>query len=207
MADWYYEENGAQRGPVSEADLRVMLGNGLLARDTRVWTASFGSQWLPASQTELRAHAQAAPAGGPPPLTGAAPLQPAFAYPVPPIAGAGGMPMTTSAWLIIGLPILMLVAEIMLAFAGRNPNVPPQTTAIGFWGGVLLLVFAWKDAQAIQRAGFNPTKRTMVPFMLLTPIGYFIRRKVVTGSSLAPLWMWLACGLGYGILSLALFPE
>lgn len=207
MADWYYEENGAQRGPVSEADLRVMLGNGLLARDTRVWTASFGAQWLPASQTELRAHAQTTPAGGPPPLTGAAPLRPAFAHPMPPMAGAGGMPVTAYMWLIALFPLFTLAADIALAAAGKNPNVPPQSTGIGLWTGVFLMLFAWKDAQAIQRAGFNPTKRTMVPFMLLTPVGYFIRRKVVTGSSLSPLWMWLACGLGYGILSIALFPE
>ncbi|TIM22860.1 MAG: DUF4339 domain-containing protein [Mesorhizobium sp.] len=36
MADWYYEENGAQRGPLSEGDLNAMLVNDLLPPNTLV---------------------------------------------------------------------------------------------------------------------------------------------------------------------------
>ncbi|WP_352793342.1 DUF4339 domain-containing protein [Mesorhizobium sp. M0243] len=48
MPDWYFEEDGAQRGPLSESDLNAMLVNHLLPRDTLVWTASLGSSWKPA---------------------------------------------------------------------------------------------------------------------------------------------------------------
>ena len=54
------------------------------------------------------------------------------------------------------------------------------------------------DAKAVAAAGLNPQRRVMVPFILLTPIGYFIRRRVVARSlSLAPLWLYLACALVY----------
>src|SRR5882757_4579205 len=81
MADWYYEENGSQRGPVGEADLNTMLVNSLLDAHTRVWTPSFGPTWKPASQTHLEAAPQPVRppplppvSAAPPPLPAAAPI-------------------------------------------------------------------------------------------------------------------------------------
>ncbi len=47
--------------------------------------------------------------------------------------------------------------------------------------------------EAIELAGLNPQRRALVPFLWLTPIGYFIRRNKLTGLPLTPLWVWLGC--------------
>ncbi len=85
---------------------------------------------------------------------------------------------------------------MVLVLAGVEAGEPPVSTGITIWSGILTLLAAWKDAQAVERAGeLNPQRRALVPFMLLTPIGYFIRRRHVAGLSLTPLWVWLMCAV------------
>jgi len=43
---WYYVENGQQRGPVSEEDLRALAQNGSIQPDTLVWRQGQAS-WIP----------------------------------------------------------------------------------------------------------------------------------------------------------------
>lgn len=76
MTEWYYEENGRQRGPMAEADLAAMFANRFLPADARVSIEAFGGEWRPASHTQLvrssGRHAAAAGAGAvtpaPPPV-------------------------------------------------------------------------------------------------------------------------------------------
>jgi len=48
--EWYYAENGQQRGPVPVTALREMAANGILKPTDLVWTEGM-SQWAPASAT------------------------------------------------------------------------------------------------------------------------------------------------------------
>ncbi|MGP2490708.1 DUF4339 domain-containing protein [Mesorhizobium sp. PUT5] len=202
MTDWYYEESGAQRGPVSEADLRVMLGNGLLAHDTRVWTAKFGTRWLPASQTELHA------AGGPPPLTGGAGAPPplgAARYTPPVQAGAYSAASATVAYKptyanLLALVLMIVMAMEIIALAvGVSPYSRAFQRGGTFWTAALSFLFAYKDANRIKAAGLNRENRTLVPFLLLTQIGYFLRRKSIAGLPLTPLWLWIGSVVVYVI--------
>lgn len=62
---------------------------------------------------------------------------------------------------------------------------------------------AYKDASGINASGRNPEKKPLVPFMLLTPIGYLWRRASVTGSPFKLLWIFLGCVLVFVIVEAA----
>jgi hypothetical protein len=200
MTDWYYEDNGTQRGPVSESDLNAMLVNRLLPPSTLVWSEGLGSVWKPASQTHLEAAPQ--PVRPPPlPTTASPPLLPAAAAGGAPALGRQvtlapptvKSPLTEkwAMWLAFS-PLFYLAADIILASAGIDPyGHSPQAVGSLFWCGMATLWLAYKDARAINDAGRNPQHRTLVPFLLLFPIGYLIRRRIVAATSLTPLWIWL----------------
>jgi hypothetical protein len=61
---WHMAENGATKGPFSEADLAALVASGALTRGTMVWSAGMEG-WKPAADTALsRLFAQVPP---PPP--------------------------------------------------------------------------------------------------------------------------------------------
>jgi uncharacterized membrane protein len=49
MSDWYYAQDGVQKGPMNEAQLKEMIANKQLPGDTLVWREGF-SEWSPANQ-------------------------------------------------------------------------------------------------------------------------------------------------------------
>ncbi|MGX8010115.1 DUF4339 domain-containing protein [Mesorhizobium sp. ORM8.1] len=192
MKTWFYEENGQQRGPISESDLVTMFANRLLSLETRVWTAAFGNEWRPASQTPL------AEARGvmPPPLasTGTTAAQPLTS------ALQDAAPSDLWAYLLAFSPLLLIVLEMVF----YNPLFPApgdKVPVAGVWLGLLL---AWADARNLSRSRRNPQMRRMVPFVLLTPIGYFWRRWAITRTSIKFLWIWIACFVAYVISVAAL---
>lgn len=192
MSAWFYEENGQQRGPVGEADLAAMFANRFLPAETRVRTEAFGGEWRPASQTPLVRSSGVMP---PPLAAGAATAAPApVGAPryVPPYAA----PSELWAYLLAFSPLLLIVLEIAI----YNPFVRAPgdvTPVVGFWIGLLL---AWGDARNLNRSGRNPQLRTMVPFVLRSPVGYFWRRWAITRGSIKFLWIWIACLLVYAMI-------
>jgi len=71
MSEWYYSKDGAQSGPVSDAELKALLANGTLdANAVLVWSSGM-ADWIPAARvpelagTPAPAHdPYAAPASG-----------------------------------------------------------------------------------------------------------------------------------------------
>lgn len=190
MTDWYFEQNGEQRGPIDQDDLALMFSKQLLPADTRVWTASFGGEWKPASQTPFAQAARVSP----PPLNPAPPSTvPASKVDVyvPPYQP----PTDAYAYWLAFLPLPLLFLDIVLASTAGG-EVPSEDSigsvsgVVGFWAGLAL---AAVDAKNLHRSGRNPKPRPLVPFVLLTPIAYFWRRHVLVGASLKFLWIWLAC--------------
>ncbi|MER9546459.1 DUF4339 domain-containing protein [Mesorhizobium sp. M0437] len=207
MPDWYYEESGAQRGPVSEGDLNTMLANHLLPPNALVWTANLGPNWKPASQTHLEAAPQpvrppplptvSAPS---PPLPATAPIvlgrQATLAVPA---SGAVLSPPTEkwAMWLAF-TPLIFLAADIIFASAGIDPyGDNNQARGAAIWSGIGTLWLTYKDAKAINNAGLNPQRRWLLPFIMLMPIGYFVRRRYVAATPLTPLWIWLVSAVVY----------
>ncbi len=217
MAEWYYQENGAQRGPVAEGDLNTMLVNHLLPPNTLVWTASLGSAWKPASQT----HLEAAPQPVRPP-----PLPQATMPPPPPLPSARAPLPTISAgltsdsievppedfrpervpahdhyakWMAFW-PLLLMVIDLVLIADGKNVESDPYagvTSLLAVWGS---LIFAVLDARTIYHSWRNPKRRVLVPFVFLSPLAYFWRRAWLLKTSYAYLWIWLGCAFAYAIV-------
>ncbi|WP_349370036.1 DUF805 domain-containing protein [Salinarimonas sp.] len=73
---WYYAENGAQRGPYSEAQMTALVRDGALARETLVWNPGL-TEWTALGETSLGGLLPAVPPPPPPP---------------PPPAGSGSVP-------------------------------------------------------------------------------------------------------------------
>ena len=63
---WHVAENGATKGPFSQADLAGMAASGALARDSQVWTAGQDG-WKPAADTDLARLLGQVPPPPPPP--------------------------------------------------------------------------------------------------------------------------------------------
>jgi len=49
---WYYEAEGATVGPVSAADIRMLLENGFISPETLLWREGL-AEWLPLRKTEF----------------------------------------------------------------------------------------------------------------------------------------------------------
>lgn len=213
MKVWFYESEGGAVGPVAEDELTTMFRDKRLPASVLVWTEDFGDTWKPALSTPLVSVRQ------PPPLR----RQSVTSLPTPPKLGIAqpaprlpGSPVALQpepraeiesiyAWLIAVSPLLILGVDIALTAAGIDVNKHPVSSGISIWSGILMLLAAWKDAQAVERTGLNSERRTLVPFMLLTPIGYFLRRRQVARFSLTPLWIWLACAAVFAIIEIAMF--
>lgn len=55
MNQWYYGSQGQQNGPVTETELRHLIGQGLISRETLVWREGM-QEWRKLSEvTELQA--------------------------------------------------------------------------------------------------------------------------------------------------------
>lgn len=192
---WHYEDNGDQHGPVGEADLRLMLEQGLLSAQTRVWTENFGPTWKSAADAGLLAGSKPVPPPLPPRVARTASES---------AATTSNTPTRRFSRLVALMPVFVLGFDILLAMFGINPNLPPVSSGTAFWSAVLTIIFAVKDARLVTDAGLNPKGRAIAPFILLTPIGYFLRRKQVANLPLTELWVWLGCVLvfliGKGVL-------
>lgn len=197
MTTWFYEASGKSEGPVSETELSAMLANGKLPPTTKVWNETFGQEWRTASATSLL---------GNPPTARSAASQPMGPPPVNRSdAAATSSYMPTNANLIAAIPVLVIVADLVAIAGGANPLAHPVSTGISMWAAILSFFFAWRDSKRAALAGLNPHGRAIAPFVLLTPIGYFLRRKAVTSLPLTPLWLWLAAVIVYVIFSGAMY--
>lgn len=224
MADWYYEENGAQRGPLSEGDLNAMLVNHLLPPNTLVWTASIGSAWKPASQTHLEAAPQPV---RPPPL-------PQTAVVSPPLPAAhrsallqntaGGASTSFNEWpttyrpervpahddyakWLAFTPLLGLAVEFILGAGGNGIENERFDCILSVFFFLANSIFAALDSRNVYRSWRNPKRKALGPFIFLTPIAYFWRRARITGSSFDYLWIWLACAVAYLIGFVIMAPD
>ncbi len=66
---WHVADNGATKGPFTDADLAAMIAAGTLTRATQVWTAGQDA-WKPAAETELTRLFAMVPPPPPPPAPG-----------------------------------------------------------------------------------------------------------------------------------------
>ncbi|MEI7954533.1 MAG: DUF805 domain-containing protein [Verrucomicrobiota bacterium] len=135
MAIWYYESNGAQQGPVDEAEAVALLANGTLTVRSLVWREGL-VDWVPLHQSELSRYL-ASPSAPPPP-------------PPPPfIRGPGGAgsvnpyqpPQAISSDFpyVDGPRVELTWTQILWSFEGRIPR-RSYWAGIGIWIGVFMVM-------------------------------------------------------------------
>ncbi|ESX09972.1 hypothetical protein X768_16645 [Mesorhizobium sp. LSJC265A00] len=100
-------------------------------------------------------------------------------------------------WLAFS-PLILLGIEIAFVAAGFDPyGNNAQARGLTLWTLIATIWLAYLDANAISMSGRNPERRWLLPFILLLPLGYFLRRWYVAASSLTPLWIWLVSAVMY----------
>lgn len=317
--DWYYEDGGRARGPVTRDQLVELLVSAFVPPSARVWTPAFGDEWRSVDQTDLLprrpmppplpptapspaglgteigptggndrptqqgharpdsgepAGARKASAAGYPPEPGqsaptaalgpangmpdpmpppgytpnrpsgratdldggapttlpaehsaqhrsppllttddlalpthrAGPATPPSGHAAPPYIPPGAnKPLDTFAQLLAFSPLIFAALDLMVAVSGNDPNGDNRIArALPYWITVGTIVLAVMDSRRIADHGLNPQRRTLAPFVLLTPIGYFIRRNGVVPHSLRFLWIWLASVVGFFVIEIAI---
>ena len=130
MANWYYEFNGAQHGPVAAAAAVTLLSNGTLSARSLVWREGL-ADWVPLQQSELACYLAAAGAA-PPPFLGAGAA--ASVNPYQPPQAMASEPLFPSE------PGLELTwKQILWSFEGRIPR-RTYWAGIGIWLAIIMVV-------------------------------------------------------------------
>ena len=101
---WFYAANGLQNGPVSEAQLRELIGRGTVVADTLVWSEGMAA-WQKAGEV--------------PGLFAGAASPPAFpgsggSIPTPGIGGAGALSVDFGIWDYVWRSIVLLIGAIFV---------------------------------------------------------------------------------------------
>lgn len=125
--NWYYVENGQQKGPVTQDQLDELARQGVIKADTLVWTDGMAN-WLPYSQAR--------------PGTGAAPMPPSggTAYAAS-VSAADAEAVALGK--VKGPAIAMLVNGALIALfslfgtlqhlLGKKPEMPPMPPEVPPW--------------------------------------------------------------------------
>lgn len=169
MARWHYRIEGRTLGPALANEIGDLRRRNEINDDTLVWNDEIGTNWVKLGTVrELTPAVDRSDERGPSETS----LRPRH-------------------WelLIVGSPILLWAAHI--AMSQLLPGAPElaSITAVAI-SGIVTCWLGFKDSQT-WLAG----KQGATPFwgyMLLSPAGYFLRRRAVTGAPIAPLAWWLA---------------
>ncbi|MCT6854905.1 MAG: DUF4339 domain-containing protein [Bombella apis] len=146
---WYYERDGQQAGPVSQAELIRLMIQRVITPQTLVWHPAFGNEWRPASRAGLPVPSGdvkifTLALGGPKPATTIA-------------AGTGGklgkVPFLW-AWMLL----LPEVVNVTLLFAGQILHwaVDLGSALTGVSISAILFLALIQDRKTLTLAGVTP---------------------------------------------------
>ncbi|MCH7225608.1 GYF domain-containing protein [Haloferula sp. A504] len=116
MANWYYGENGEQRGPVEEHELREMIAAGKVGGDTIIWREGMDN-WQKLSEVpEWSGQIVGSPS----------PAQPVSPYQSPAAGGVGPYPVAPNngnaiASLICGITSILMLFTCFLGIIAAIP--------------------------------------------------------------------------------------
>lgn len=162
--EWYYVQNGSQRGPVTATELKSLLSNKTIDPETQVWRTGLG-EWKSVRETELADIVQHVPP------------------PISPTLVRNGL-----VWTVAVLPLLFgiidasiahenqmaLARTFTLGFPAKTPirDVPP-----GIYTGLTMTLCFW-DSFRLKKAGYQIGYLPVAS--LITPVYLFLRAKKVT---------------------------
>jgi hypothetical protein len=148
---WYYIKDDQRKGPISESDIRGLVENGTITRDTLVWREGM-SDWQQAGSSYLREH-----------FTDVPPLVPTVST-TPALYSAHYDPKSfKTLWLwftllsAIGYPLCIIYVGIPIAIAG----------------GVLMCILLYRFWAVIQDGNVRTTPGKAVGFLFIPLFNFY----------------------------------
>ncbi|MDR2335466.1 MAG: DUF4339 domain-containing protein [Burkholderiaceae bacterium] len=169
---WFYEDKGQRKGPVSEEAMTRLIQSSTISRGTPVWKQGL-PEWIPIEDTDLRAHLDTT---SPPPLS-------------------GDHINNTLVWILAFAPLIGYLLEWVVAGAIHNGNEYAMERAMGdskYWFITLGLniVLSFADEKHLRKAGHNTSK--FKGWVWLVPV-YLYQRARATKQNLAYFSIWIIC--------------
>lgn len=190
LANWYYVQNGTQRGPITGDELRALLKDKTIDPETQVWRAGLG-EWKSVRTSELAGAIENVPP------------------PISPTLVRNGLVWTAALLpLVFGFIDASIVHENQMALmrtfslgAPLKKAIPEIPAAIP--GGTTLLLCLW-DYLRLRKAGYDLSKIIWTA-IILPPIYLFLRAKKVRQRPTYAI-TWIVSATIYVLLMAAVSP-
>ncbi|MDI1270530.1 MAG: DUF4339 domain-containing protein [Polaromonas sp.] len=172
-AIWFHEEDGSRKGPLTEAEMVVLIGSGKVTGSTAVWKKGF-PDWLKLERTELKAYLDDK---APPPLR-------------------GEHINNTVIWVLAFAPLIGLMLEYFVAGIiyrnGRLAELAVENNKYWFITVALNIGLCYYDEHRLKLAGHDTSKFKGLAFIV--PV-YLYQRAMALHHNLAYFIVWIACFL------------
>ena len=170
--NWFYEENGQRKGPITETEMIKFIKSSTVSHGTSVWKKGF-PDWVKVENTDLRIHLDN---DAPPPLS-------------------GEYINNTLAWVLAFAPSIGYFLEWIVAGAMHGDNEIAAQIAMNnskYWFVTLALniALAFFDEKRLKKAGHNTDK--FKGWVWLVPV-YLYQRAKATKQNLAYFIVWIVC--------------
>ena len=168
--NWFYEENGQRKGPVSENEMVQFIKSSVISHGTSVWKQGF-PDWLKVENTDLRTHLDNS---APPPLS-------------------GEHINNTLVWVLAFAPLIGYFLEWIVAGAMHGEfgaQVAMANSKYWFVTLGLNIALAFFDEIRLKNAIHNTDKFT--GWVWLVPVFLYQRAKA-TKQNLAYFIVWIVC--------------
>lgn len=180
-ANWWYEFNGEQKGPITDDEVVKMINSGLIKSENLIWQQGT-EHWVPLKSSPFSEHFHN---DKPPPIT-------------------GNVVNNTLIWWLAFAPFIGQVLEgFILELFFPEPTINfdnigsienytdylTHTNFNAFWFVTLALNFflSYQDEKKLQKAGYDTSKlgsSFLIPF-------YLFKRAEMLNQNNAYFWVWL----------------
>lgn len=168
---WFYEENGARRGPVTHEYIVSLIKAAKVGNGSLVWRMGF-PEWLKVEDTELRVHLQA----------------------TSPIPITGKHVNNTVVWILAFAPLIGMLIESAVAYAVNADDYAAEAAIAGnkYWFITLVLNIAlsYVDENRLEKAGYGT--KAIKGMTWLVPV-YLFKRAKALHQGLSYFIVWVVC--------------
>ena len=171
-SQWFYEDNGQRKGPVSESKIIELIGTSIVYRGVSVWKQGY-PDWIKVEDSELYKY---------------------FDKSIPPPM-SGSSINNTVVWVLAFAPLIGLILEFFVGLVVHDGNEYVASFAVQnghYWYISLALNIALSvlDEKRLKKAGHNTNK--FKGWVWLVPV-YLYQRAKATQQNLSYFIVWIVC--------------
>lgn len=150
-ARWFYHRAGARVGPINDAEMGRLVGDGSVKGETLVWHAALGTAFVPLATTGLA------------PVMTEPPALPASAVD------------DTLAWILVALPLVAALIEAGTGWKGPMIAGWPIAPIAANW------LISALDERRVRRSGVSDGSITLGRWIWLVPVYLYQRARALKG--------------------------